>query len=159
MMPLGSSGNLKRSLEASGHCLQYQYSRKSKGIVGPHFSLVGHSEIPLFLSILLGHSGNTLFPYPLFLPHGYHEVNRYPWLTFWLWYTVPLQVRSNNVNGSLPKKFKTTRQHKLNLYEALSQVFDEVTESQVAIVKATLKKNNGTCMLGCAVELRSSRDR
>lgn len=45
-------------------------------------------------------------------------------------------------------------QHKLNLHEAMSQVFDEVIESQVAIVNAIPKKNNGTCMLGCVVELR-----
>lgn len=45
-------------------------------------------------------------------------------------------------------------QHKLNLYEAMSQVFDEVGESQAAIVKAMPKKNSGTCLPGCVVELR-----
>lgn len=45
-------------------------------------------------------------------------------------------------------------QHKLNLYEAMSQVFDEVGESQAAIVKAMPKKNSGTYMTGCVVELR-----
>lgn len=67
---------------------------------------------------------------------------------------MPSQVWSNDVNGSLPKTFKTMSQHKLNLYEAMSQVFDEVAESQVAIVKAMPKKNSGTCMPGCVVELR-----
>lgn len=67
---------------------------------------------------------------------------------------MPSQVWSNDINGSLPKTFKTMSQHKLNLYEAMSQVFDEVGESQEAIVKAMPKKNSGTCLPGCVVELR-----
>lgn len=44
-------------------------------------------------------------------------------------------------------------QHKLNLYEAMSQVFDEVAESQVVIVKAMPKKNSGTFLPGCVVKI------